>query len=208
MSRIIIRLAVPADQRRLISSGLLGTAPPSGATWDDRLRAWFLEQQRAHRLILVADDGSTFLGWVHIVFKPSQGMNDPEVVNGKDVALMEHLRLRPKTPMKLSEEVANQLEREAENLARKRNMTRLTYMVSAEAGTLVKQARDWGFVEFRVMNDGGKNLVFMRKRLVEFQVAPPAPAGAAPAPGPAGARSTPPGAAATAPKAAEPPKKP
>lgn len=191
----MIRLAVPADQRRLIASGLLGAAPASGTTWEERLRAWFAEQQRAHRLILVADDGSTFLGWVHVVFKPPQGMNDPEVVNGKDVALMEHLRLRPKTPTKLSEEVANQLEREAENLARKRNMTRLTYMASGDAATLVKQARDWGFVEFRVMNDAGKNLVFMRKRLVEFQAAP-APAAGSP-PGAAPAR-----------KPAEPPKRP
>lgn len=173
MSRIVIRLAVPNDQRRIISSGLLGVAAAGAATWDERLRVWFAAQQRAHRLILVADDGTNLLGWVHIVFTPPEGMNDPEVVNGKDVALMEHLRLRPKTLAQLADQVANQLEREAENLARKRNMTRLTYMLPAETAALVSQARGWGFVEFRVMNDGGKNLVFLRKRLVEFQVEPP-----------------------------------
>ena len=221
MSRIVIRLAVPNDHRRLVSSGLLGS-PPAGSTWDDRLRGWFAEQTRARRLILVADDGSTFLGMVQILFSPPEGMNDPEVVNGKDVALMEHLRIRPKTPAQLADQVANQLEREAENLGRKRNMTRLTYSVSGESMALVNQARGWGFVEFRVMNDGGKNLVFMRKRLVEFQAEAAAPAsGSAPA-GAAGAATTPKPAAAPAqaakpaapaakpetPKAPAPPKKP
>jgi hypothetical protein len=193
VSRIIIRLAVPNDLRRFISSGMLGGNPPAGMTWEDRMRGWFAEQQRAYRLILVADDGTNFLGSVQVVFKPPEGMHDPEVVNGKDVALMEHLRLRPKTLAQLADQVANQLEREAENLARKRNMTRMTYMVPGESATLVNQARAWGFVEFRVMNDAGKNLVFLRKRLVEFQAAPPPAAAPAPAP--------------TAPKPPEPPKK-
>lgn len=185
MSRIVIRLAVPNDQRRLLSSGLLGSTPPAGATWEDRLRGWFAEQQRAHRLILIADDGSNILGWVHVVFKPPEGMNDPEVVNGKDVALMEHLRIRPKTLAQLGDQIAQQLEREAENLARKRRMTRLTYMVPGESTLSINQARAWNFVEFRVMNDAGRNLVFFRKRLVEFQAGPsaavpPAPPAAPP----------------------------
>jgi hypothetical protein len=197
MGRILIRLAVPNDQRRLIASGLLGPAP-AGNTWDARLRAWFAEQQRAHRLILVADDGSTFLGMVHIVFKPPEGMNDPEVVNGKDVALMEHLRIRPKTPAQLAEQLANQLEQEVENLANKRDMTRLTYSVPGDSMTLVNQARGWGFVEFRVMVDGGKNLVFMRKRLIEFSAAPPPDAG--PLGPPPGTGGPPPGAARQPPR--------
>jgi len=211
--------AVPNDHRRLVASGLLGS-PPAGGTWDERLRGWFAEQTRARRLILVADDGSTFLGMVQILFSPPPGMNDPEVVNGKDVALMEHLRIRPKTPTQLAEQVANQLEREAENLGRKRNMTRMTYSVPGESIPLVNQARGWGFVEFRVMNDAGKNLVFMRKRLVDFEVAPPAK-GATPAPATgaapqAGAAKAPQAGAAKAPapgekpaaKPTEPPKKP
>lgn len=173
VSRIVIRLAVPNDQRRLVAAGLLGPPPAGSSNWDDRLRAWFAEQQRAYRLILVADDGSTFLGMAHILFKPPEGLNDPEVVNGKDTALMEHLRIRAKTPVQLAEQVANQLEREAENLARRRNMTLLTYGIPGESAVMINQARAWGFVEFRVMNDAGKNLVFMRKRLVEFQVTPP-----------------------------------
>ena len=203
VSRIVIRLAVPNDQRRLIAAGLLGP-PPAGSTWDDRLRGWFAEQQRAYRLILVADDGSTFLGMAHILFKPPQGLNDPEVVNGKDTALMEHLRIRPKTPVQLAEQVANQLEREAENLARRRNMTLLTYSIPGESASQVNQARGWGFVEFRVMTDGGKNLVFMRKRLVEFQVAPP-PAGAQPAGSPAAKPPGPPTAKPPEPKPPGPP---
>lgn len=187
MSRIVIRLAVPNDQRRFLASGLLGGTPPSGGTWEARLAGWFAEQTRAHRLILVADDGSNLLGCVHVLFKAPPTMNDPEVVNGKDVALMEHLRIRPKTLATLAEQVAEQLEHEAENVARKRGMTRLTYMIPSDATSLVNQARKWGFVEFRVMQDGGKPLVFLRKRLVEFKAEPaaaPAAAAAAPQPEP------------------------
>lgn len=181
MSRITIRLAVPQDQRRFISSGLLGGTPPSGGTWEARLAGWFAEQQRAHRLIIVADDGTNLLGCVHVLFKSPPTMNDPEVVNGKDVALMEHLRIRPKILASLAEQLIERLENEAESVARKRGMTRLTYMVPGDTTTLVSQARKWGFLEFRVMHDSGKPLVFLRKRLVEFKAGPPvAPAAAAP----------------------------
>lgn len=197
MGRIVIRLAVPNEQRRFLSSGLLTGTPSSGGKWEDRLATWFAEQTRAHRLILVADDGSNFLGCVHVLFKPPPTMNDPEVVNGKDVALMEHLRIKPKILATLAEQVAEQLEREAENVARKRGMTRLTYMVPGDATSLLNQAHKWNFVDFRIMQDSGKQLVFMRKRLVEFK-AEPHPEAAKPADGPAPA-------AAPAPA---PPKKP
>jgi hypothetical protein len=199
VSRIVIRLAVPNDQRRFLSSGLVTGPPPANMSWGNRIKDWFAEQSHAWRLILVADDGSSLLGCLHIVFKLPNNVNDPEVANAKDVAMLEHLRIAPRIPVTLAEQVANQLEREAENLGRRRNMTRLTFRIPMELTAIINQARGWGFTEFRVMPDGDRKLVFLRKWLVEYK-AQPAQAGA---PGPSGSPQPP----AEAPKSAPPPPK-
>lgn len=208
MARIVIRLAVPTDGRRLIADSLITGNPPAGTTWEERIAQWFGEQQRGLRGILVADDGAHLLGCVHLVFKVA---GDPDIANGKDVALMEHLRVRPKTVVQVAEELSNQLVREAEALAQRRSIVALSYMVPGDNNALMAQARAWGYQQSRMMPDGGRWLMFMRKSLGGAPAPAAAPAAhppAAPAAKPAAPAADPKGAAAAKPGTAPPAKPP
>lgn len=165
MANILIRFATLPDRGRIIADGLISGNPPPGTTWPQRVAAWFTEVQAGRRAIIVAEEKPRLIGCIHVVFKFPEGVNDPEVVDGKEIALIEHLRFNPKTPAKVTEQLATQLEREAESVARRRNVKKLTYMVPMESNTLVNQAKAWGYQEFRVMMDGGRTLAFFRKQL-------------------------------------------
>jgi hypothetical protein len=165
LASILIRFATPADRGRFIVDGLITGNPPAGTTWQERVVQWFTDVQHGRRAIIVAEDNRRLIGCIHVVFKFPEGVNDPEVADGKEVALVEHLRFSAKVPPKVVEQLALQLEREAESVARRRSVKKLTYMVPMESNTLVNQAKAWGYQEFRVMMDGGRTLAFFRKHL-------------------------------------------
>ena len=159
MSRVFIRYAVPRDAERLVADGVLSGPTPSGDNWAQRVQRWLAEQQAGRRLILVAEDASGLLGTVQLVFKFPPGYNDPEAANGMDIAMIEALRTRPDAP----HGVATQLITDTQNIARKRNVKTLTFLLSINDQRAVAQAKSWGFQEFRIMPEGNRMLGFFRK---------------------------------------------
>ena len=159
--KIYIRYGQPADAARLISEGLVGGAAPPNETWEKRVATWFSEQTSGRRLILIAEDGSGILGFVQIVFSFPQGYNDPEAANGRDIAMMEGLRLKPGTPA----EVGNELVQEVQVIARKKNVKTLTFCLPMNQNKALAQAKSWGFEEFRIMAEKTKMLCFFRKNV-------------------------------------------
>ena len=157
--KIFIRYGQPADAPRLVAEGLVAGKPPPNETWEKRIGTWFSEQQAGRRLILVAEDGSGILGFVQIVFSFPQGYNDPEAANGRDIAMMEGLRLRPGAPA----EVGNELVQEVQVIARKKNVKTLTFCLPMNQNKALAQAKRWGFEEFRIMAEQTKMLCFFRK---------------------------------------------
>ena len=159
MSRVFIRYATPRDVERLVSDGV---APPSPANTEPavkRVQKWLGEQQAGRRLILVAEDATGLLGMVQVVFKFPTGYQDPEAANGIDVAMIETLRTRTDAP----HGVATQLITDVQNIARKRNVKTLTFLLSLNDNRAIAQAKSWGFQEFRIMPEAGRMLAFFRK---------------------------------------------
>ncbi|MFN2527940.1 MAG: hypothetical protein ABR584_04390 [Candidatus Baltobacteraceae bacterium] len=159
--KIFIRYGQDADAARLISEGLVGGKPPPNETWEKRIGTWFSEQKAGRRLILVAEDGSGILGLVQIVFSFPVGYNDPEAANGRDIAMMEGLRIKPGAPA----EVGNELVHEVQGIARKKNVKTLTFCLPMNQNKALAQAKRWGFEEFRIMAEKTKMLCFFRKNV-------------------------------------------
>jgi hypothetical protein len=113
VSRVFIRYALPRDAERLVSDGVVGTAPPTGEPWGPRVQKWLSEQQAGRRLILVAEDASGLLGTVQIVFSFPTGYADREAANGIDVAMVEGLKTRSDAP----QGVATQLITDVQTIA-------------------------------------------------------------------------------------------
>lgn len=111
--------------------------------------------------MLLAEDGSGILGFVQIVFAFPQGYNDPEAANGRDIAMMESLRIKPGAPA----EVGNELVQEVQLVARKKNVKTLTFCLPMSQNKALAQAKRWGFEEFRIMAEKTKMLCFFRKNV-------------------------------------------
>lgn len=161
-----MRFAIPKDAERLINDGILIGPSPRGQTWYERAKVWLVEQQAGRRLILIAEDDKNILGMVHLVFRLPEGYNDPEAANGSDIAMMEMLRTRKGANPQITERLVE----EVQNIARKRNVTTLTFCVSMDHQRALAQVKAWGFQEFRIMPEKTGMLAFFKKALVE---APP-----------------------------------
>ena len=159
MSRVFIRYALLRDADRLVSEGVVGGATPSGEPWLPRVQKWLAEQQAGRRLVLVAEDVSGLLGTVQLVFRFPQGYADDEAANGADIAMVETLRTRSDAPPG----VATQLITDLQNIARKRGIKILTFLVHMGDNRAIAQAKSWGFEEFRIMPEQGRMLAFFRK---------------------------------------------
>lgn len=157
--KIFIRFAQQQDVARLLSDGIIGGPPPKRESWEQRISRWLAEQQAGRRVILLAEDATGLLGMVQLVFAFPPGYNDPEAANGMDVAMMEGLRTRGDAPA----EVGGQLVGEVQKLAAKRNVRTLTFLLPMNANRALRQAKEWGFEEFRIMPEPSKMLAFFRK---------------------------------------------
>ncbi len=158
---IFIRFASQRDVPRLVAEGIIKGPPPKSQTWPQRITKWLEEQQAGRRLLLVAEDESGLLGMVQLVFSFPPGYNDPESANGMDVAMMETLRTRDDAPP----EVGNKLVDEVQRVAAKRNVKTLTFCLPMNANKALRQAKGWGFEEFRIMPEPKKMLAFFRKSI-------------------------------------------
>ncbi|MDB5094232.1 MAG: hypothetical protein JWO85_2333 [Candidatus Eremiobacteraeota bacterium] len=142
-----------------MADGVVGAAPAAGEAWGPRVQKWLTEQQAGRRLILVAEDVSGLLGTVQLVFSFPTGYADREAANGIDVAMVEALKTRPDAP----HGVATQLITDVQNIARKRGIKTLTFLLQLHDNRGIAQAKSWGFEEFRIMPDAGRMLAFFRK---------------------------------------------
>lgn len=161
MSRVFIRYALPKDADRLIADGVVGGPTPTGEPWLPRVQKWLSEQYAGRRLILIAEDASGLLGTVQLVFRFPTGYSDPEAANGIDVAMVEALRTRSDAP----HGVATQLITDVQNIARKRGIKTLTFLLHMGDNRGIAQAKSWGFEEFRIMPEQGRMLAFFRKSI-------------------------------------------
>lgn len=161
VSRVFIRYASQRDAERLVSDGVVTGSTPTGEPWEPRVQKWLSEQQAGRRLILVAEDSSGLLGTVQLVFSFPTGYADPEAANGIDVAMVEALRTRSDAP----HGVATQLITDVQNIARKRHVKTLTFLLAMGDNRGIAQAKSWGFEEFRIMPDQGRMLAFFRKSI-------------------------------------------
>jgi hypothetical protein len=159
VSRVFIRYALPRDAERLVSDRVVSGPTPSGEPWEQRVQKWLSEQQAGRRLVLVAEDETGLLGTVQLVFKFPVGYHDPEAANGIDIAMIEALRVRIDAP----HGVATQLITDVQNIARKRNVKTLTFLLPLSDNRAIAQAKSWGFHEFRIMPEQGRMLAFFRK---------------------------------------------
>jgi hypothetical protein len=159
VSRVFIRYASQRDADRLVSDGVVGGPTPTGEPWSQRVGKWLAEQQAGRRLVLVAEDVTGLLGTVQLVFKFPIGYADPEAANGIDIAMIEALRTRPDAP----HGVATQLVTDVQNIARKRAVKTLTFLLPMADSRGIAQAKSWGFEEFRIMPEPGRMLAFFRK---------------------------------------------
>ncbi len=157
--KIFLRFAQQSDVQRLVNEHVITGPQPKRETWHQRITKWLAEQQAGRRLILVAEDHTGLLGMVQIVFAFPPGYQDPEAANGMDVAMMETLRVRQGTPP----EVGTQLVEEVQKIAGKRNVRTLTFLLPMHDNRALRQARQWGFEEFRIMPEPDKMLAFFRK---------------------------------------------
>ncbi len=73
--------------------------------------------------------------------------------------MIEALRTRPDAPPG----VATQLVTDVQNIARKRAVKTLTFLLPMADNRAIAQAKSWGFEEFRIMPEQGRMLAFFRK---------------------------------------------
>lgn len=158
-SKIFLRFAQQNDAQRLLTEHVITGPQPKRETWPQRVMKWLSEQQAGRRAILIAEDQSGLLGMVQLVFAFPPGYQDAEAANGMDVAMMEGLRLRRGAPP----EVGTRLVEEVQRIAGKRNVRTLTFLLPMNDNRALRQAKMWGFEEFRIMPEPDKMLAFFRK---------------------------------------------
>ncbi len=161
MSRVFIRYALPRDGERLVTDSVVTGPTPSGDGWSVRIGRWLAEQQAGRRLMLVAEDASGLLGMVQLIFRFPEGYNDPEAANGSTVAMIDTLRIREHAP----QGIASQLITDVQNIAKKRAIHTLTFLVPMNDNRSITQVKSWGFEEFRIMPESGRMLAFFRKSI-------------------------------------------
>jgi hypothetical protein len=144
-----------------MAEGIVGGPQPKRETWPQRISKWLGEQQAGRRVILLAEDHRGILGMVQLVFSFPPGYQDREAANGMDVAMMELLRVRSGAPP----EVGNHLVEEVQRIASKRNIKTLTFLLPMNDNRALRQAKQWGFEEFRIMPEPDKMLAFFRKSI-------------------------------------------
>jgi hypothetical protein len=159
--KVFIRFANANDVQRLVADGVVTGAPPARETWPQRIVKWLSEQHAGRRVIFVAEDESGLLGIVQLVFAFPPGYTDAEAANGMDVAMMESLRTRSDAPS----ELGMQLVTEVQKAAQKRNVRTLTFLLPMNNSKAIRDAKSWGFEEFRIMPEPKKMLVFFRKSI-------------------------------------------
>lgn len=159
--KIFIRFAVQSDVARLINDGVIAGPPPRRESWQQRLMKSLSEQQAGRRVIFIAEDETGLLGMVQLAFSFPPGYTDAESANGMDVAMMEGLRIRQDAPG----EVGNRLVDEVQHAASKRGVKTLTFCLPMNANRALRQAKQWGFEEFRIMPEPKQMLAFFRKSL-------------------------------------------
>lgn len=157
--KIYLRFAMQGDAQRLITERIITGPQPKRETWPQRIAKWLGEQQAGRRAILIAEDATGILGMVQLVFAFPPGYQDAEAANGMDVAMMETLRVRQGAPP----EVGTQLVTEVQRIAGKRNVKTLTFLLPMNDNRALRQAKMWGFEEFRIMPEPDKMLAFFRK---------------------------------------------
>jgi hypothetical protein len=161
VSRIAIRFAKPTDAKRFEADGVVSGPLPAGESWSDRIAKWRIEQDAGRRAILVAEDASGLLGMVHVIFNFPPGYTDAQVANGADVAMIESLRARANTPAA----VLDQLVSDAQAVAKRHHVTTMTLCLPLENDHAIRQAKAWGFTEFRLMPQAQKLHAFFRKSI-------------------------------------------
>jgi hypothetical protein len=159
--KIFIRFAQSSDITRLIGEGIVTGPNPPRETWQQRIVTWLSEQKLGRRAIFIAEDETGLLAMVQLVFAFPLGYSDPEAANGMDVAMMDGLRLRADAPA----EVGTQLVEAVQKLAQKRNVRTLTFLLPMNQQKALRQAKEWGFEEFRIMAEPNKMLAFFRKSI-------------------------------------------
>jgi hypothetical protein len=159
--KIYLRFAQQSDVQRFLNERLITGPQPKRETWPQRIARWLSEQQAGRRVILVAEDHTGLLGMVQLVFAFPPGYQDAEAANGMDVAMMENLRVRAGAPP----EVGTQLVEEVQRIAGKRNVRTLTFLLPMNDNRALRQAKTWGFEEFRIMPEPDKMLAFFRKSI-------------------------------------------
>lgn len=155
MSKIYIRFGAPEDVERLIGEGIFPNSPETRK----RCELWLSEQRAGRRVVLIAEDKTGMLGVLQLVFQLPIGYNDPESANGRDIAMMETMRLKPGVPIGISNELLHQ----AQVLAHKRNIKTLTFCLPMNDNRALSQVKSWGFEEYRIMPEKTKMLAFFRK---------------------------------------------
>lgn len=157
--KIFLRFAQASDVERLTREGVITAPPPARETWNQRIVRWLAEQRAGRRAVLVAEDATGLLGILHLVFDLPVGFKDPEAANGFDIAMIEGLHLHAGAPP----EVGSQLVEEIQRIAAKRNVTTLTFCIPMNQPRAIRQVKQWGFEEFRIMAEPSKMLAFFRK---------------------------------------------
>ena len=160
-SKVYLRFAQQSDVQRLLNDQVIVGPGPRRETWPERIGKWLAEQQAGRRAILVAEDYSGLLGIVQLVFSFPPGYQDAEAANGMDVGMMEGLRVRRGAPP----EVGTRLVEEVQRIAGKRNIKTLTFLLPMNDNRALRQAKTWGFEEFRIMPEPDKMLAFFRKSI-------------------------------------------
>lgn len=160
-TKVFLRFAQKSDAARLLTDQVIAGPPPKRETWPQRIMRWLGEQQAGRRAILIAEDHTGLLGMVQLVFAFPPGLQDPEAANGMDVGMMEGLRLR----RGCAPEVGNRLVEEVQRIAGKRNIKTLTFLLPMNDNRALRQAKSWGFEEFRIMPEPDKMLAFFRKSI-------------------------------------------
>lgn len=145
----------------MVSDGILVGTLGAGETWSKRVGNWIDEMQAGRRLVMVAELDRKLVGLGQLIFKFADGYDDPEAANGKDIAMVDNIRMSSDAPQQL----ATQMMHEFEKYARSRRVKTLTFLVPMDNNRALVQVKGWGFEEFRIMPEGARLLAFFRKQI-------------------------------------------
>lgn len=146
----------------MISDGVVAGPLPAGESWLPRIRGWFDEMVRGHRLVIVAEQDHHLAAIGQIVYRVPDGQAaDEDVCNGTDVAMLETIRAAPH----VAHQVVDRIVAELEQYARRRHIKTVTLLVPMESNKAIHAAKGWGYAEFRITPSSGRLIAFFRKTL-------------------------------------------